>query len=330
MAGRFSVAAFAVLVVVGAAGCSSGAPSGPPLVLTGAVGVGGYPALGGGPEGVTLRFIDRGRFGVGLALRNRSRRSVTILDARVLEPPRTLIHQVGTRLVSWNPPPCPSRVRGCILRDFFRPSYGAVRPLPVTAAPGKQVGAQLNFRLGSCRAVPLASPAAPRFLLVDYRYGQGALRRQTLPLGSARLRLRMPQPGDCAHRPHSKISVDGSYGTSSDWTVPGSDGDSCRRTPTGALRFRSRLYQFPRRPTVRVAIRLPRFRGRGTYYRAQVHVVVSTGGRGWTVLRAEGSLVTVTHAGRTTFGGRFRARLTDRLGAPFRAYGAWRCTTRWK
>ena len=321
MARRLCVA----LAAASFAGCGSNAPGGPPLVLTGGVSAGGRPALGGGPDGVTLRFVERARFGIGVELRNRSRRPVTVVDVRALEPPRTLVHQVGTRLVRWSPPSCPDS-RSCPGFTFFRPSYGAVRPHPMTAGPGKEVGVQLNFRLGPCRAVALASRASVRLVVVNYRLGRGRLRHQTLPLGSARLRLRTPKPGDCARRPHSQIAVSGAYATSSDWTVPGSDGDSCRRTAAGGLRFRSRLYRYSGGPAVRVLFRLPRFRGRGLYYTAQVRVVVGIGEHGRTVFRAERSLVSVTRAGPTTFGGRFRARLTDARGAPFRAYGAWRCT----
>jgi hypothetical protein len=197
----------------------------------------------------------------------------------------------------------------------------------VTVPPKLAVGVQLNFRLGSCRAVPFASRAAPRLIAVDYRSGHGRLRHQTLALGSARPRLRMPEPGDCARRPHSHIAVSGAYATSSDWTIPGSNGDSCRHTAAGWLHFR-REYLFPRRPAVRVVIRIPHFGGPGLYYSAQVAVVVGIGLHGWTVFRAEQSLVSVKRAGPTTFGGRFRATLVDRNGRPFRAYGAWRCTTR--
>jgi hypothetical protein len=329
MTRRFAALTCVALSAAGFAGCGSGAPDGAPFVVLSGVSTGGWPVLASTPQGITIRFIERTRFGVGVTLRNRSRRSVTVVDARAVEPARTLVHQIGTRFVPWNPPTC-SGNHSCPLVSFFRPSYGAVRPLPVNAAPGKEVGVQLNFGLDSCRAVPFASPAAPQLLVVDYRYGRGALRREALPLGSASLRLRMPQPGDCARRPHSHIAVSGPYATSSDWTIPGSDGDSCRRPAAGGLRFRSRLYLYPGRPAVRVAIRLPRFRGRGSYYSAQVHVVVGIGLHGWTVFRAARSLVTVTHAGSTTFGGRFRATLAGRQRTSFRAYGAWRCTTRWK
>jgi hypothetical protein len=330
MARRLLALACIGLSVAGLAACGSAPDDRAPLVMVDSLAVGGWPTLGSGPQGITLRFIERTPFGVGVVLHNRSRRSVTVVDVRTLDPPRTLVHQIGTRLVSWNPPPCPSNMRGCAVSTFFRSSYGVVRPRPVTAAPKKDVGVQLNFRLGSCRDVPLASPAAARAVVVDYRFGREQLRHEALSLRSARLLLRMPQPGDCARRPHSHIAIDGEFATSSDWTAPGSDGDSCRRTAAGGLRFRSRMYLRGPGPAVRVGIRLPRLRGRGTYYRAQVRVVVGIGLHGWTAFPAERSLVTVTHIGPTIFGGRFRARVTGRHGVPFRAYGAWRCTTRWK
>jgi hypothetical protein len=312
------------------AGCGTGSHEGAPLLMLGAQSVGGWPTQSGGRRGITLRFIERTRFGVGIALHNRSRRSLTVVDVRTLDPPRTLVHQIGTRLVEWNPPSCPPNVRGCIGSDFFRVSYGAVRPSPVSAAPRKDVGVQLNFRLGSCREVAHASFAAARAVVVDYRFGRGKLRHETLLLGGARLYLRKPQPGDCARRPHSHILVRGRFDTSSNSTEPGSDGDSCRRTATGGLRFRSRLYVNGRTPAFRIWIRLPRLHGRGAYASAEVRAIAAMGLHGRMVFRAERSLVTMTHAGATTFGGRVRAGLADQHGAPFRVNGVWRCTTRWK
>ena len=122
MARRLCVALAAATLT----GCGSNAPGGPPLVLTGGVSAGGRPALGGGPDGVTLRFVERAPFGIGVELRNRSRHPVTVVDVRALEPPRTLVHQVGTRLVPWSPPTCPDS-RSCPGFTFFRPSYGAWR-----------------------------------------------------------------------------------------------------------------------------------------------------------------------------------------------------------
>jgi hypothetical protein len=292
--------------------------------------LGGWPTLGMGGPGITLRFIERTHFGVGVALHNRSRRSVTVVGVRTLDPPRTLVHQIGTRIVRWDPPRCPPTVRGCIGDEFFRASYGAARPSPVTAPAGKDVGVQLNFRLGSCREVAGASFAAARAVVVDYRFGRGTLRHETLSLGGARLSVRQAQPGDCARRPHSHILIRGRFDTSSNSTEPGSDGDSCRRTATDGLRFRSRLYVNGETPAFRIWIRLPRLHGRGTYASAEVRAVAAMGLHGRTVFRGERSLVTVTHTGATTFGGRFHAGFTDRRGLPFRAYGAWRCTTRWK
>jgi hypothetical protein len=311
---------------------------------------GGRPVLAAAPSGLTLRFIERGRFGIGIVLRNTSRRSLTVVDVRTPASPRSLVNQVGTRLVPWDPPPC--RGGRCLPRGFLRTTYGAGRPVPVKVAPGQGVGVQLNYRLESCAAVPLASAAAAKQLEVTYRDGNGRLRRQALPLGSARLRLRQPKPSDCTRRPRSEIAVDGPFATSSDWTIPGTSGetctrtdagrlhcsgaDTCTRTAAGGLRFRSGLFQSGGKPAVRVELELPRFHGEGLYRTlrrparslgpARVRVVVGVGAHGWTTFRSETSVVTVTRADGTALGGRFHATLPPWRGRPFRAFGAWRCT----
>lgn len=340
------------LASAGSAGCGGDRDSDAPLVKSDSLEVGGRPVLGSAPSGLTLRFIERGRFGIGIVLRNTSHRSLTVVDVRTPDPLRGLVHQVGTRLVPWNPPRCPRH--RCLVSTYLHTVYGESRPEPVTVAPGKAVAAQLNYRLDSCAAVPLASAAAAaKQLDVAYRYGTGRLRRQALPLGSAQLRLRRPTPSDCARRPRSEIALDGPFATSSDWTIPGSGaetctrtaagtlqcsgGDTCTRTADGALRFHSGLYQSGGKPTVRVEIRLPRFRGDGLYRTlprparalgpAQVLVTVGIGAHGWTTFRSSTSVVTLTRATETTFGGRFHATLPAWRGTPFRAFGAWRCTT---
>jgi hypothetical protein len=163
-----------------------------PLVKEDSVEAGGRPVLGSSPSGVTLRFIERGRFGIGIVLRNRSHRSLTVVDARTVEPLDGLVHRVGTRLLPWNPPPC-SGMHSCPVIAFLQPSYGVVQPVPVEVGPGRSVGVQLNFRLGRCDAVPFASPAPTRLLDVTYRYeGEEASRHESIPLRSARLRLGRP------------------------------------------------------------------------------------------------------------------------------------------
>jgi len=341
-----------VLALLVVAGCGGVRQSGAPFMKSDSLEAGGWPVLGSAPSGLALRFIEGGRFGIGLVLHNSSGRTVTVVDARTPVPPRGLVHQVGTRLVSWNPPPCGGHY-GCPAYAFLRSSFGAVRPAPLSVAPGEGVGVQLNYQLDSCSAVPFASAAAVQDLEVDYRYGQETLRRETLPLGSGRLRLRLPAASDCVRRPHSRIALDGSFATSSAWTIPGSNtvtctraaagtlqctgGDTCTRTAAGGLLFRSGLYESPGKPAVRVAIKLPRFAGKGLYRTlskparglgpARVLVSVGIGLHGWTTFPASTSVVTVTKAAGSTFGGRFHATLIGPKGMPFRAYGAWRCTT---
>ena len=103
------------------------------------------------------------------------------------------------------------------------------------------------------------------------------------------------------------------------------------------LVFRSGLYESPGKPVVRVAIKLPRFAGKGLYRTlnrparglgpARVLFSAGIGIHGWTTFSASTSLVEVTKAAGSTLRGRFHATLIGPKGMPFRAYDAWRCTT---
>jgi len=260
---------------------------------------GGYPVLSIGPHGTVLRYIANQPFGIGIVLRNRSSVPITVLDVRAVEPPRTLVHQIGTRLVAWNPAPCPA-THSCPASGFLRQPYRPGRPVPLDVAPGGGVGVQLNFRLAACTAVPFATASSPTQVDVVYRFG-GRERIEGLSLDSARLLLRMPKPSDCAPRPHSDISVTGPYATSSAWTIPGSAGDTCTKTT-----FTSRWYETPGKPEVRVVIRFPR----------EVDVVVGIGIHGWKTFHSRYAVVTAK---------RFHATVVGLRGTTFRVYGAWRC-----
>lgn len=341
------------VVALALAGCGGASRTGAPFVKLDSLEAGGWPVLGSAPTGLTLRFIEQGRFGIGIVLRNASGERVTVIDVHTPEPAGGLVSQVGTRLVPWNPPPCTGHL-GCPLLTFLRSSFRAVRPAPLVVAPGKGIGIQLNYRLAACSALPFASSAVAQGVEVDYRYGPGLVRTETLPIGSARLRLRMPTASDCVRRPHSQIALDGPFATSSAWTIPGSNaatctrtsagtlqctgGDVCKRTAAGGLIFRSGLYQSPGKPAVRVAIRLPRLAGKGLYRTqrrpvlalgpADVRVTAGTGIHGWTTFRAGQSFVTVRRLTETMLAGRFHATLIGPKAVTFRAYGRWRCTTR--
>jgi len=266
---------------------------------------GGYPTLAGGPNGVTLRYIPNQPFGIMVAIRNRSHRPLVVRDVRVLEPLGTLVHQIGARLQPWRPPPCP-RDESC---PAYAPPFGpyvARTPRPLRVAAGKSFGVELDFRLGDCAEVPFASPASPR--LIDVIYDGG---RQTLALGAARPALRFPKPADCSPRPHSDIAVTGPWATGSDWTVPGSAGDTCR---DGV--FTSRTYARGAGPMVRVRI-VPATR--------QVAVIVGIGRHGWTTFRSRYAVVTTLRRKSKETGGRFHATVVGYRGTTFRTYGAWRC-----
>lgn len=266
---------------------------------------GGYPTLASGPSGVTLRYIPNQPFGIMVPIRNRTSEPLVIRDVRVLEPPGTLVHQIGTRLQPWRPPTCPRRGSCVAYTPRFGP-YLARTPEPLRVPAGKSFGVELDFRLGGCSAVPFASHASPRQIEVFYDGG-----RQVLSLGAARPVLRFPTPADCTPRPHSDISITGPWATSSDWTMPGSAGDTCR---DGV--FTSRIYLRGGGPMVRVRI-VPATR--------QVDVIVGIGLHGWTTFRSRDAVVTTLRTKPKDTGGRFHATIVGRRGTTFRAYGAWRC-----
>src|SRR5205085_954726 len=105
---------------------------------------------------------------------------------------------------------------------------------------------------------------------VSYRDGSGTTRSARLPLGNAQLRLEKPAASECLN-PHSQIQIEGPYATSSAQAVPGGygivGGDTCRRTATGGLLFRSAPLQSERdgKPQLTVWFELPRFSRAGRY-----------------------------------------------------------------
>jgi hypothetical protein len=279
------------------------------LVLTGGTLSGGYPVTGSGPTGVHLRYIANQPFGIAVFLKNRSGGSVVVEDVRAVEPPQTLVHQIGVRLHAWKPPACP-RGASC---PFRAPPFGPFTPAsprPVRVRPGAQTAVELDFRLGACSELPFASPSDPASIDVRYRTG-GRQLHEILPLGGARPVLRFPKPVDCVPRPHSDIAITGPWATGSTWTMPGSAGDTCRDGT-----FTSRTYVRGAGPMVYVRIR-PATR--------TVDVVVGIGVHGWTTFHSRYAVVTTTRTGRSDYGGRFHATIVGRRGTTFRAYGAWRC-----
>jgi hypothetical protein len=324
----------AILVVCSAASLAAcGSTAGPsrPLALLGGVAVGSATLGGEGPSGVTVKFIDRGRFFVAVLLRNRSHSSVQVVDARTQEPAGSLVHQVGTRLAPFTP--CTGR-RLCL---FVPTGTDAARLTPVTLAPGADVGVRLNYQLGSCGDVPHATLTTAQLIAVSFRDAKGDLRRQTLAIGGARLHLLRPAGVECVPRPYSHVGLVGSFTTSpGHLPVAGSDGDTCTESSRGRLFFRSRLFTDRDGIQFRVQIAIPHFVGKGVYGTSRIparlgpaNVIVSGafGAGGGTTFYGRPATVTVTRAAGALFGGRFQATLSGRRRF-FRAYGAWRCTTK--
>jgi hypothetical protein len=194
---------------------------------------------------------------------------------------------------------------------------------------------KLTYQLVSCRQAAVSTTASGSTLVLSYRDSHGQIATETVPLTYARLHLRPPAGVECLPRPYSHIGLVGSFTTSPGHKpIPGSDGDMCMRTTSGGLAFRSREFMDRSGVAFRIEINLPRYRGIGSYHRhgqtlgpAEITALGGFGLHAWTTFRDDNGTVTVTTARRTTLGGRFTAVFSGHRRF-FRAYGAWRCTTR--
>jgi hypothetical protein len=134
--------------------------------------------------------------------------------------------------------------------------------------------------------------------------------------------------------------IEGPYATSSAEAVPGGygifGGDTCTRTTSGTLTFRSAPLQSRRdgKPQLTVSFLVPGFSRRGLYRTpskpaalggAEVYVTTNTSGQ--STFRPNSSVVAVSSAGKAILAGRLDAIVTA-YRTPFRVFGSWRCTTR--
>ncbi len=321
--------ALALCLVAFDAASSSAQSHHPALALGGMVESGGAPDLGSAPGGgELLRFIPRAAFALGVLVANKTHSRLVLTQARVLEPRRTLVHQLGAQFHRWNPPTCPP---GAMCPAYVFPIRpGAKSPHPLAVAPGREAGLELDFRLGSCSEIAGANPAPIARVRVTFRKPDGSLHRQTLFLAGAELHMRMPKTNDCVD-PRSTLSVDGpqQYESGNDWTIPGSTGDVCT-IRNGRFYFLSRKYQThisrPFRPShyERVTLQM-HFRGTGTYRNhATVKLVVAKK----TVFRSHTPVVDVTKATSREVIAKIEAgRLPSGTtrGIPFHISGTLRC-----
>lgn len=275
---------------------------------------------GGGPDGVNIRFIDRGTFWVAVLVRNTSGTPVTLLAARTPEPANSLVRQTRAGFLPYRP--CTGNV-ACPWPS--KPTSTA----PLTLPPHTEAAVKLNYQLVSCAQAAASTTASGSSLVLGYRTRQGAIGQETVPLAGARLHLQRPAGVECLPRPYSYIGLVGSFATSPEHKpIPGSDGDMCTKTATGALTFRSREFMDRSGVAFRIEITLARYRRGGhTLGPANVTALGGFGLHSWTIFHDPSATVTVTTAKRTTLGGRLSAVFSGQRRF-FRAYGSWRCTTR--
>jgi hypothetical protein len=269
----------------------------PPLSLGGVSELNGFIALGGSDAGQRLRFLPNRKFAAGLVLQSESQSPVVVEKVEVLAPRRTLIHQTGARFHPLTMPSCPPGASCPADLTFPIGSGVAHRSRPFTLAPGKVVGVELDFRLGSCADVPGAGSTPVSRLRVAYRTAGGPTRQHVFALGGDALVLRMPKPEDCAF-PRSTLFVNdpSQIGTSYLFTIPGSKGDVCTRAGHGLV-FRSRAMKNDDSLPERVEIHFSPIEGPANNDGARVGVVVA----GRTVFHTRGLLDVTKANGREVF-----------------------------
>lgn len=149
---------------------------------------GGAWALDGFTE---LRFIPSAPFDVGVVLHNDSSQPVTLTDVRAVFPPNSVVRQIGTRLVAFNPV---CRTPSCPAPGFLDSRQLVVRPSALQVAPGKAAGVQLNFRFLGCPKARRGSTRDVRRIEATYRDPAGTVIQQRIGLGGSTLKIDTPQP----------------------------------------------------------------------------------------------------------------------------------------
>jgi hypothetical protein len=140
-----------------------------------------------------LQFISSARFAIGIAVTNDASQPVTLTDARAILPRDSVLRQLGTGLVAYNPvcrtPSCPAPAG-----PLQQGRYGVIRPSPLQVAPGKGAGIQLNFRFLGCPSARHASLQDVSRIQLTYRDRAGAIMRQRVGLTTSTLRIDTPHP----------------------------------------------------------------------------------------------------------------------------------------
>jgi hypothetical protein len=145
-----------------------------------------------GLDGFTeLRFIPSAPFDVGVVLHNESSQPVTLTDVRAVFSRNSVLRQIGTRLVAFNPV---CRTPSCPAPGFLDLRQYVVRPRALQVGPGKAAGVQLNFRFLGCPQARRGSTRDVRRIEVTYRDPAGTVIEQRVGLGGSTLKIDTLQP----------------------------------------------------------------------------------------------------------------------------------------
>jgi hypothetical protein len=194
---RFITALALALVLTGTASATGSAQPAKHLVeLGGGIESWGTPDMGETRDGELIRFVPRGKFAIGLFLKNTARTRIVVLDVRVVRPPKSFLHQIGTQFHRWRPFRCPQYF-SCPAHGFgLQPRFFHSRPFSL--ARGRELGLELDYQLGRCDRARSANYAPISHAVVTFRRPGGPLLRTRLALGAGTLHLGRPSSGRCS------------------------------------------------------------------------------------------------------------------------------------
>ncbi len=260
-----------------------------------------------GAQGQIVRFSPHARFAVGVTLHNNSGDTLIVTRARLITPPKALIHQTFGQFYPVRPPvQCSPDVFSCPQVSPFDLGSGVLHhQYPIWVAAGREMGVEFDLREGSCADVPTARDTPITRFRVTFHKRGGPVRNTVVSLIDE-LRLRMPKPADCTF-PRSELFVNGRGPTATNYiyTIPGSRGDVCMRAGH-TLTFLSRAMGGGLNAPERIEIRVANFAGEGNYRGATATAKIVSDAQ---TAYASPAILTVTKATPHEVFGRVRAGL---------------------
>lgn len=194
--GRVALLCLAILVVAACGGRDTQLvpPQRSSLALIPIGAASGSPIRGAsGREGVTVEYLEKGRFAIVFGVRNRSGSRMTVLRVEDLDRDPKLIHHVGTVFVPMGPwtlcESCPGPPESPPVQQPFTDE----EPLPVLLPRRFGLGVQLNFELRGCGSLRAGErETVNRAVLFVFKRPDGSVAETRVGLGESRVTVTAP------------------------------------------------------------------------------------------------------------------------------------------